>query len=344
MNLRETVSRWNIIKHTKLWFAISLALIVIGVAAMLFNLATVKSPLILGIDFKGGTVIELYFETKPDTAKINSVLSELGIKGAMLQEAQGNKVIIKSTAEMIKPELVSSIVETISEKVSKVTEQSVTSIAPVIGRELMRNGSIALGLALLFVLLYISIRFQFKFALATVLALFHDVIITLGLLALFRVELNAPFIGAILAIITYSVEDSVVVLDRIREKLKYRAKQTFRELVNQSITEVWIRSMNTSLTTFFSSLALVIFGGATLRSFSVTLMFGLLAGTYSSVYIVSPLLVLWHKEQPKYTGVVRVDEETKEAEVQEAIAEPVKAEPPKKEAGKKKAKKNKRRH
>ncbi len=296
MNLRESISKWNIVKHTKLWFTVSLVVILVSIAAMVVNQVTVHSPLILGIDFKGGTVIELYLDAAPDLAKVNSTLSELGLKNAIVQEAQGNKLFIKTTSAMISPEDVAKIEEAISTKVAKVNERSVTSIAPVIGRELERNGAIALGLALLFVLLYITIRFQFKFALATVLALFHDIVITLGMLALFKVELNAPFIGAILAIITYSVEDSVVVLDRIREKLKYKGRQSFKELVNQSITEVWVRSMNTSLTTFFSSLALVVFGGPTLRSFSMTLLFGLLAGTYSSIYIASPLLVLWHKE------------------------------------------------
>lgn len=345
MNLRESISRWNIVKHTKLWFTISLIIILIGIGALLFNQFTVKSPLILGIDFKGGTVIELYLESKPDLGKVNTVLSGLGIKGAIVQEAQGNKIIIKTTAEMISPELVSQIETNISDNVAKVTEKSITSIAPVIGRELMKNGAIALGLALLFILLYISLRFQFKFALATVIALFHDVAITLGMLALFRVELNAPFIGAILAIITYSVEDSVVVLDRIREKLKYKGKQSFKDLVNDSIKEVWIRSMNTSLTTFFSSLALVIFGGATLRSFSMTLLFGLISGTYSSIYIASPLLVLWHKEPEREGRFVRVEEAVKtEPQLNTVASESESKEEISKKPSKKKSKRNKRRY
>lgn len=343
MGLREKVLSWNIIKHTKLWFTVSLVLILIGIAGIVINIVTAKSPLILGIDFKGGTVMEFYLESKPDIAKVNSILSELGIKNAIVQESQGNKLIIKTTAEMISADLLSKVESQISEKVSKVTEKSITSIAPVIGRELMRNGAIALGLALLFVLLYISLRFKFKFALATVLALFHDIIITLGMLALFRVELNAPFIGAILAIITYSVEDTVVVMDRIREKLKYKGKQSFKDLVNESIVEVWIRSMNTSLTTFFASLALVIFGGATLRSFSMTLLFGLLSGTYSSIYIASPLLVLWYKEPSREEGrVVRVVEENVQEEVKEdtetQVVKTVKS------SKKKPSKKNRKRH
>ncbi|MGB9833199.1 MAG: protein translocase subunit SecF, partial [Caldisericum exile] len=150
-------------------------------------------------------------------------------------------------------------------------------------------------------------------------ALFHDIIVTLGVLALFRIEINAPFIGAFLTIITYSVEDTVVVMDRIREKLKFKLRESFRELVNKSITEVWVRSMNTSITTFFSSLALVIFGGSALRDFSMTLLFGLLSGTYSSIYIASPLLVLFRgetlsEEIAKKESVVEVVEEAPKTE------------------------------
>jgi len=299
MSFRDRISKWNIIGRTKLFFSISITIIVIGLVAMVVNQVRFGSPLNLGIDFKGGTIVSVTCAEKPDRAKVTKIVSGLGYKDAIIQEAQGNKNTIKHNASMMSPDDINKIVTSISTNVSKVdTNQTViTAIAPTIGSELEKSGAIALLLALLFILFYISIRFEFEYALATVLALFHDILVTLGMLSLFRIEVNAPFIGAFLAIITYSVEDTVVVMDRIREKLKFRAKESFSDLVNASITEVWVRSMNTSLTTFFSSFALVLFGGSTLRDFSMTLLFGLTSGTYSSIYIASPLLVLWNKDR-----------------------------------------------
>ncbi len=301
MTLREKIKSWQIVKYTKLWFTVSIVIILIGIGAMVFNQATTGLPLNFGIDFRGGTVISLTCEKAPDVSAVRNILVENGYKDATVQEAKGNKITIKVNARAIKPDDATKIINEISEKVAPIDKDKtgITTIAPVIGEELIKSGSIALVLALLFILFYITIRFTFQFALATVLALIHDMLITLGMLALFRVELNAPFIGAFLTIMTYSVEDSVVVMDRIRENLKFRAKETFPDLINRSITEVWMRSMNTSITTFLASFSLVLFGGPTLRDFSMTLMFGLLSGTYSSIYIASPLLVLWHKGKDK---------------------------------------------
>ena len=306
MNFRDRISKWNIIGRSKVWFSISLAIIFIGIVAMVVNQVRTGFPLNLGIDFKGGTVINITCSSTPDTTKVSKVLADAGYKNAIIQEGAGNKITIKLTVDTIKPEDATTIINNISKDVAPVIEDDRTSIAPVIGRELEKSGAIALGLALLFVLFYITVRFAFKFGLATVLALFHDILVTLGMLALFRVELNAPFIGAFLAIITYSMEDTVVVMDRIRENLRFRGKEQFKDLINRSITEVWVRSMNTSLTTFFASFALVLFGGPTLRDFSMTLMFGLISGTYSSIYIASPLLVIWQKDKKPVRSVVSV--------------------------------------
>jgi preprotein translocase subunit SecF len=308
MNFRDRISKWNIIGRSKLWFTISLIIIIVGAASMVINQLRTGFPLNLGIDFKGGTVINITCSSTPDTAKVSKVLADAGYKNAIIQEGAGNKITIKLSVETIKAEDANTIIDNISKNVAPVIsdQTGITSIAPVIGRELEKNGAIALGLALLFILFYITVRFAFKFGLATVLALFHDILVTLGMLALFRVELNAPFIGAFLAIITYSMEDTVVVMDRIRENLRFRGKEEFKDLVNRSITEVWVRSMNTSLTTFFASFSLVLFGGPTLRDFSMTLMFGLISGTYSSVYIASPLLVIWQKDKKPVRSVVSV--------------------------------------
>jgi len=340
MSFRDRIANWDIIAHTKLWFSISIIVIVIGLVSMGINWVKTGSPLNLGIDFRGGSVITLTCQNSPDAQKVRGIVVNIGYKDAIVQEAKGNKVIIKINAQSVSPDDVTKIVNEVDKlyKVDKDATQ-ITSIAPVIGSELMRNGAIALGLALLFVLFYISVRFEFKIAAATVLALFHDILVTLGMLSLLKVEINAPFIGAFLAIITYSVEDTVVVMDRLREKLKFKSRETFREIVNKSVTEVWVRSMNTSITTMFSSLALVIFGGPTLRDFSMTLLFGLTSGTYSSIYIASPLLILFKgetvkEEIAKKESVVKVVDEPQKSVSEETVAPEVR-----KEAGKPKSKK-----
>ncbi len=305
MNFREKIANWNIVKHTKLWIIISVVIILVGITSMVVNQITMGSPLNFGIDFMGGTVITLTCEEKPDIEAVRDILASEGLKDAIIQEAQGNKIFIKIKTETLGSDVKNRIIDGISTNVAKVdTEQiGITSIASIIGSELKKSGIISLALALLFILFYITMRFTFTFALATIIALIHDIFVTLGLLALFRIELNAPFIGALLTIMTYSVEDSVVVMDRVRENVKFRGKETFSVLVNKSITDVWVRSMNTSITTFFASFALVVFAGYTMRDFSLTLMFGLLAGTYSSIYIASPLLALWHKGKEKVSSV-----------------------------------------
>jgi preprotein translocase subunit SecF len=344
MSFRDRIANWDIIAHTKLWFSISIIVIVIGLVSMGINWVKTGSPLNLGIDFRGGSVITLTCQNSPDAQKVRGIVVNIGYKDAIVQEAKGNKVIIKINAQSVSPDDVTKIVNEVDKlyKVNKDATQ-ITSIAPVIGSELMRNGAIALGLALLFVLFYISVRFEFKIAAATVLALFHDILVTLGMLSLLKVEINAPFIGAFLAIITYSVEDTVVVMDRLREKLKFKSRETFREIVNKSITEVWVRSMNTSITTMFSSLALVIFGGPTLRDFSMTLLFGLTSGTYSSIYIASPLLILFKgetvkEEIAKKESVVKVIDEPQKS-VSEEVSEETVAPEVRKEAGKPTSKK-----
>lgn len=324
MSFRDRISQWDIIGRSKIFFSISIIVILVGLISMGVNFAKTGSPLNFGIDFKGGTIVSFSCKTTPSAAKVRGIITSLGYKDPIIQEAEGNKLIIRLSASMIKSEDLTTI-QTEVDKLYKINKDTlqVTSISPVIGGEVAKNGAIALGLALLFILLYISIRFELKIALATVLALFHDMLVTLGILSLFRVELNAPFIGAFLTIITYSVEDTVVVMDRIREKLKFRGKESFRDLVNNSVTDVWVRSMNTSITTFFSALTLLIFAGPTIRDFSMTLLFGLISGTYSSIYIASSLLVLFRGETLAVSTPQKVvPANVKVASVGEPVTEP----------------------
>ena len=306
MTFRERVLTWDIIGKTRVWFTASSIIIAIGIVAMVVNTFSFGSPLKLGIDFIGGTVINASFERAPDEAVVRSILAANEYDNVTVQRTGTKGITMKVEATEIDPAVSGKIISDIVAKYGAVDvgTKEITSIAPVIGRDLLRRSSLALGLALLFTLLYISVRFKFSFGLSTILGMVHDIFVALGILALFRVPLNAPFVGAFLAIVTYSVQDGVVVMDRIREKLRYRgAKEPFDKLANAAVTETWMRSFNTSFTTFLAVLVLFVMGGAPIRDFSTTLLVGIISGTYSSIYISTPLLVLWVQGREKATAL-----------------------------------------
>jgi preprotein translocase subunit SecF len=301
MTFRERILKWDIIGRTRTWFTASSIIIAIGIVAMVVNTVSFGSPLKFGIDFIGGTVINASFEKAPDEAVVRDILSANGYSNVTVQRAGEKGITMKVETNEIDPAVSGKIISDIVAKYGAVDvgTEEITSIAPIIGRDLLRRSSLALGLSLLFTLLYITIRFKFSFGLATILGMVHDIFVALGILAVFRVPLNAPFVGAFLAIITYSVQDGVVVMDRIREKLRYRAKEPFDKLANAAVTETWMRSFNTSFTTFLAVLVLFVMGGSPIRDFSTTLLVGIISGTYSSIYISTPLLVLWVQGREK---------------------------------------------
>ena len=257
MTFRERILTWDIIGRTRTWFTVSSVIIVIGIVAMIVNTFSFGSPLKFGIDFIGGTLINASFEKAPDETVVRDILSANGYSNVTVQRVGAKGITMKVEANEIDPAVSGKIISDIVAKYGAVDAgtEEITSIAPVIGRDLLRRSSLALALSLLFTLLYITIRFKFSFGLATILGMVHDIFVALGILAIFRVPLNAPFVGAFLAIITYSVQDGVVVMDRIREKLRYRAKEPFDKLANAAVTETWMRSFNTSCLLYTSDAA-----------------------------------------------------------------------------------------
>jgi len=307
MTFREKILTWDIVGKTRRWFTLSAIVIAIGLVAMIVNVFSFGSPLKFGIDFIGGTVINASFEKAPDEAAVRDILVANGYNNVTVQRSGETGITMKVEATEIDPAVSGKIINDIVLKYGAVDvgTKEITSIAPVIGRDLLRRSALALGLALLFTLVYITIRFKFSFGLATMAGLLHDILVTLGILAVFRVPLNSPFVGAFLAIITYSVQDSVVILDRVREKLRYRGKEPFDKLANTSLTETWMRSFNTSFTTFLAVGVLFLMGGAPIRDFSTTLLVGIISGTYSSLYLVVPLLVLWTRRSEKKAALAK---------------------------------------
>jgi preprotein translocase subunit SecF len=248
----------------------------------------------LGIDFVGGTTVQLGFKEKIPIDKARTALEKSGFQGATIQEVgEGNKILIKVREA-----------EGTSDKIQALFRQefpgnpfeidSIQEIGPVIGQALQRQALWAITISIAAIIVYIAFRFQFKFGVAAAIATVHDVLAVLGVFYILHKEINLLIITALLTLAGYSLTDTVVVFDRIRENLKRSRKDPLPKLVNDSINEVLSRTIITSLTVVLVLVPLVLFGGDVLHDFSIALLMGVIVGTYSSVFVASPVLVVWH--------------------------------------------------
>ncbi len=288
----------NFIKHRKIFFFIS-GVMVLGsiVALLLFGLRW-------GIDFVGGSIIEIeYDNNRPAVQEIKSTLENIGLEDFSVQE-MGQKGILLRTKEI--SEDTHQKILNVLKKSAPLKETRFEFIGPVVGKEIRDKTKIVILLAITSILLYVTFAFRkvsypvssWQYGLATIIALFHDVLIPVGIFAVlgkfYAVEISVPIITALLTVFGYSVNDTVVVFDRIRENLLKR-NLPFDEIVNKSLNETLSRSISTSLTTLFVLFAIFFFGGYTLRYFSLALILGISLGTYSSICLASPILVSWTK-------------------------------------------------
>lgn len=282
----------KIVERTKIWFAISLFIIVIGIGFM------AKNGLNLGIDFKGGTKIEIIMNqafTKVDVDKIIDKKAKGEYSSKTVDDGKEFEIIIKSEA-LSADELAALQAEI--KAVYKSSEFSQDYIGGTVGSELKSKALMGLIVATICMLIYIGIRFEFKFGLAAITALVHDILITLGVYAIFNIPVNSPFIAAILTIVGYSINDTIVVFDRIRENQKTMRKSSLEDITNTSITQTLARSINTVATTLFTIIAVYVFVPA-IRELSGPLIIGILVGCYSSIFIASPVWVLLKKRSKK---------------------------------------------
>ncbi len=289
---------FNIIKYYKFWFIVSGILLIAGIASL------VVFGLKLGIDFKGGTLTQIQFSKSVPVADIQKVLADNGFGDVQIQPSDNNSVIIRTGPQEKNQH--DKLIKTLSDKFGAVTEQQFTSIGPVIGKELRSQAFVQLILVSLGIILYIAYAFRkvskpvssWRFGIAAIVALLHDLFIVLGTFSMLGrfagVEIDSLFVTAMLTVLGFSVHDTIVVFDRIRENLRIRAGQSLSEIINNSINQTLVRSINTSLTVIFVLLALVLFGGQTIHYFVLALLVGIVAGTYSSIFIASPILIVWH--------------------------------------------------
>lgn len=278
-----------------LFFALSGVLVALGLVALV-RISQGKAN--LGIDFAGGAAIQLRFEQPIQIEEARAALEEGGVKGAELQEVVAeNKLLVRLKQDIVQKNVVEQVQEALNKKFSgnQFTVESSTEIGPTIGEKLRKDALLAVTISMIGIIMYIAFRFEFRFGIAATFATFHDVLVVLGILFLLNKEITLLIVTALLTLAGYSLSDTVVVFDRIRENLRLQKKESFQQIVNRSINEVLSRTFITGVTTFLVLLAIFFFGGEVIRDFALAMLFGLIVGTYSSWFIASPLLLLWEK-------------------------------------------------
>lgn len=275
-------------------FILSIALIVGSLVTIWMN------GLNFGIDFTGGILIEARFEREPDLSILRSGLSDALQRDISLQQyGTGHDIMIRvgveEDEEAQQAEMVKTIKAIIGQHfVEKIDYRKIDYVGPQVGAELIRGGWIAISCAFLAIILYLWVRFEWQYGLGAILSLIHDAIVVVGFLSLTGLEFNLTSIAAVLTVIGYSVNDSVVIYDRIRENLRKFKSKRFDHLLNQSINETLSRTLLTVLTTLLATGALIVFGGEVIRSFSYAVTFGIIIGTYSSIYVSVPILIYFN--------------------------------------------------
>lgn len=280
----------SFLKFYKQFYLLSFLLIVISFISFF------SKGLNLGIDFKGGTVIEMQFDKKYSATNIREALIQQELGDVKVKEFGNNQTFLaifeKKSGKSnfipnVKTQLEKSLTETINFR-------RVEMVGPKISRELTKSGIYAVLIALILMLFYIWLRFEWQFSLGSILALLHDVMLTLGAFSIIGFEFNLSIIAAILTIVGYSMNDTVVIYDRIRENLKKDDKSDLLDLINISVNETLPRTLKTSITTLLALIAIYFFGGEILRGFSFALIWGVIVGTYSSIFIAAPLILIFN--------------------------------------------------
>lgn len=292
-----------IIQNSKKFLTLSVIMVILSLSIIF------TKGLNYGIDFSGGNLIQVKYEKPVSLTNLNDILDEaaknipqLSGNSRKVQISEGTTVILRTQ------ELTENQKNEVLEDLSKLGTYEINKIEKVgasVGKELKSSAIYSLLIGAVLIVIYITVRFEFVFSIGAIVALLHDLIIAIGVISLLGYEVDTPFIAAILTILGYSINDTIVVFDRIRENIKRKTKKKidFVQCLNNSINQVMIRSINTSVTTLFAIVAILIFGGDSLRTFIVTLLVGMLAGTYSSVFIATPIVYLLDKNNKHNSGL-----------------------------------------
>ena len=279
------MTNFDFLKYKKFFILVSASLV-------FFSFILIFSKgLNLGVDFKGGTTIEIRLEKKMDIEKIRNSLSKSKINNFSLKEFGTANDLLIYTDNSISPNDIKNILE--KDLKEKITIRKIETVGPKVGSELIKSAIYSVLLCLIAIFLYLWFRFEWQFSLGGIVALFHDLIITVGVFALLGLQFDLSIIAALLTILGYSINDTVIIYDRIRENLKKDSSSELSILVNESLNNTLSRTLKTSGTTLLSIVAVLIFGGEVLRGFAFAITFGIIIGTYSSIYIASPIVMFF---------------------------------------------------
>ncbi|HBB33859.1 MAG TPA: protein translocase subunit SecF [Cyanobacteria bacterium UBA8803] len=303
----------NVIKQRSLWWTVSISIILAGIISMAISTATIGTPLRLGLDFVGGTRLQFELDcSKPDNcdkpidiAVVRDVMNAQNLGNSSIQilgdRQQALTIRTKSLDVAERTELQKSLSEKIGAFDPKTVQ--IDTVGPTLGRQLFASGLLAIILSFAGILIYLTIRFQFDYSFFAFVALFHDVFITVGIFSMLGlvlgVEIDSLFVVAILTIIGFSVNDTVVIYDRVREVIKLNPEEHIDQVVDDAVNQTLTRSLNTTLTVLLTLFAIFFFGGETLKYFALSLIIGFTAGAYSSIFIASTLLAWWRERTGK---------------------------------------------
>jgi len=295
MSASNSLSGKNASKFSINWMKAKIFWFVLSFFLLSFSIFSIYNyTLNTTIDFKGGTLIEVGFQKLPSIYKVRQFLGDSNFKNVNVQQFGDNAIVVNvaSRNDLSANEVASAVKKVLLQGYAdNISFRRVETVGPKVGSELIETSAIAIFVSIIAMLLYIWIRFELPFAIGSVIALLHDVIITLGCLAFFQIEFGLPIIAALLTIVGYSMNDTVVIYDRIRENLiKFKAA-ALTEIINLSINEVFTRTLVTSGTTLIALISLLVFGGAILKPFIITMTIGVIVGTYSSIFVASPFLL-----------------------------------------------------
>jgi len=285
---------FDFVGKRKMWFIISAVVILVGITGYF-----IQGGFNLGIDFLGGSLMEVEFTRDVNVSEIREVMEDIGFGNTILQKTADDRFIVRTIPIDIKTK--NMILESLDKEIG-INRPPVQdrSVFPGFGRQIAKYALIAIGISILGILIYVWIRFEFRFGATAIVALVHDVLVTLGVYAISNREINTATIAAILTILGYSLNDTIVVFDRIRENTPAARKLGYSQIVNDSVNKTLTRSINTSVTTLFPVILLLTLGSPALKDFAFALAIGIISGTYSSIFFASPILVAWNNKFPRY--------------------------------------------
>lgn len=290
--------KFSIVKRYKIFFAITITFLIIGIGSMLFK------GFNLGIDFTGGSIMDLQFNKTVTVAQVRDVLKERDLGNAIIQLESNDSNATQSKGVLIRTGVISDeqrqqVMADLKTKLGDFTIQRVENVGATIGGELIQQAVMAIVLSWILMIAYITIRFEFRFAIAAIIALIIDVTVTLSYFSLFHMELDSSFVAALLTVVGYSVNGTIVIFDRIRENLKiHRRSESMTDMVDNSIWQTMGRSIYTVGTSLFAVVAIFLWGGDTIRNFSFAMLVGFSSGAYTSTLLAGPLWMLLRGMKP----------------------------------------------